>query len=84
MSDFISEREKLRHPNYTIMELKGNELTSELSKWSRIDLIDWLCWNDSNGIYKDVDSEREFDNILSREEATEIMIRQIADGYESE
>lgn len=62
------------------MELKGNELTAELSKWSRIDLIDWLCWNDSNGIYKDADSVREFDNILSREEATEIMIRQISDG----
>jgi hypothetical protein len=59
---------KIRHPFYTIMDLKGDVLFSELNSWSRLDLIEWLSWNDSNGVYKDEDSLREFDQIISREE----------------
>lgn len=77
MKIFISEEEKTRHPFYTIMDLKGDVLFNELNSWSRLDLIEWLCWNDSNGVYKDEDSLAEFDNVLSKEEAIEIMTRQI-------
>jgi hypothetical protein len=80
MSIYISEDEKARHPYYTIMALKGDELLNELSKWSRDDLIDWLSWNDRNGVYRDEDSLREFDQIISREEALEIMVRQIMEA----
>lgn len=62
------------------MELKGEELETELISWSRLDLIEWLCWNDHNGVYKDEDSLREFDNILSKEEAIEIITRQITEA----
>jgi hypothetical protein len=55
-------------------------LFSELNSWSRLDLIEWLSWNDSNGVYKDEDSLREFDQIISREEALEIMVRQITEA----
>lgn len=78
MNNYIEE-EKRRNPHYKIMELTGIELSNELDSWSRQDLIDWLSWNDRNGVYKDDDSLREFDNILSKEEAKEIMTRQIVE-----
>jgi hypothetical protein len=80
MSIYISEAEKLRHPNFTLMELEGVALERELNSWSRLALIDWLSWNDRNGVYPDEDSMREFDNILTKEEAIEIIIRQITEA----
>lgn len=80
MSIYISEEEKLKHPYYKLMELKGETLVTELNSWSRLYLIEWLCWNDRNGVYKDEDSMREFDNILSKEEAIEIITRQITEA----
>lgn len=62
------------------MELKGEELSRELNSWSRLDLIEWLCWNDRNGVYKDDESLREFGNIVSKEEAIEIITRQITEA----
>jgi len=53
------------------------ELQTELNTWSRESLIDWLCWNDRNGVYKDEESMREFGNILGKEEAIQIMTNQI-------
>ena len=80
MNVFIDESEKHRHPNYKVMELKGEELFNELNSWSRYDLIEWLSWNDRNGVYRDEDTLREFDQIVSREEALEIMTKQITEG----
>jgi hypothetical protein len=80
MSTYINEEEKLKHPYYKLMELKGEELSAELDLWSRLDLIEWLSWNDHTGVYKDEDSIREFDNILSKEEAIEIITRQITEA----
>lgn len=72
--------EKLKHPNYKITELKDVELETELNSWSRLDLLEWLCWNDKNGVYKDEQSLNEFGNIVSKKEAIEIMTRQILEG----
>ncbi len=80
MNTYISEEEKLRHPYYQLMKLSGDTLQSELNSWSREDLIEWLSWNDRNGVYKDEDSLHEFDNILGKEEAIEIIIRQITEA----
>ena len=80
MNIYISEDEKYRHPYYTIMELRGDVLFNELNSWSRLDLIEWLSWNDRNGVYKDEESLAEFDNILSKEDALEIMVRQITEA----
>lgn len=79
MNNYIEE-EKHRHPYYKIMELTGISLSNELDSWSRQDLIDWLSWNDRNGVYRDDDSLREFGNIISKEEAIEIMTRQIIEA----
>ncbi len=77
MSTIITEEEKLNHPYYKLMELSGDLLETELNSWSRLDLIEWLCWNDRNGVYKDEDSLQEFGNTVSKEEAIEIISRQI-------
>ena len=79
MSIYISEEEKLKHPYYKLMELRGDVLEAELNSWSRLDLIELLCWNDRNGVYKDEDSLLEFGNIVSKEEAIEIITRQITE-----
>lgn len=80
MNTFINEEEKLKHPYYKLMELRGDVLETELNSWSRLDLIEWLCWNDRNGVYRDEQSLQEFDNILSKEEAIEIITRQITEA----
>jgi hypothetical protein len=80
MKTYISEDEKYRHPYYTIMNLKGDDLLNELNSWSRLDLIEWLSWNDSNGIYKDEESLDEIGNVLIKEEALEIIVRQITEA----
>lgn len=73
MNTYLTEKEKLNHPYYRIMELRGEELNKKLNSWSRIELIDWLCWNDRNGVYTDEDSLREFGDILTKERAIEII-----------
>lgn len=80
MSTFINEEEKLKHPYYKLMELRDDALETELNSWSRLDLIEWLCWNDRNGIYKDNESLQEFGNKVSKEEAIEIITRQITEA----
>lgn len=80
MSTIINEDEKLKHPFYKLMELNADKLIKELNLWSRLDLIEWLCWNDRNGIYKDEESLQEFGNTVSKEEAIEIITRQIAEA----
>jgi hypothetical protein len=43
---------------------------------TREELIDWLCWNDPNGIYTDEDSIREGIDVLSFEQAYEFYLNQ--------
>lgn len=81
MTQYLNEKDKLQMPYYQIMELSPEDLKNELVTWSRLELIDWLCWNDANGVYTDEDSLAEFNNILGKEEAIEIIMRQIAEEY---
>lgn len=77
MSSYLIDKEKLNHPYYRLMELRGEELKIKLNSWSRLELIDWLCWNDRNGVYSDEDSLREFGDILTKERAIEIITEMI-------
>lgn len=77
MSTYTNDEEKLKHPYYKLMELRGDALEAELNSKSRLDLIEWLSWNDRNGVYKDDESLQEFGNIVSKSEAIEIITRQI-------
>ena len=80
MNQYISEDEKLRHPYYKLMELSGDKLQSELNSWTREGLIEWLSWNDRNGVYKDEASLQEFGNTVSKEEAIMIITNQITEA----
>ena len=43
---------------------------------NREELINWLCWNDPNGVYRDEDSIREGMDVLTYEEALELYLTQ--------
>lgn len=62
---------------FDIMELSPEDLDRFLALTPREEIIDWLEWNDAGGVYNDRDSMNEFGNILSSEEAMEIVKRQI-------
>lgn len=69
---------QLRNYRY-YLSLSKEDLKVEVYKLSREELIEWLCWNDRNGIYRDEDSINELGRIMTLEEGREIMIRQISD-----
>lgn len=64
---------------YEIMNISIEEVEKFLFYTYREEIISWLQWNDSNGIYSDKDSLTEFGKILSKNEAVKIMIRQLRD-----
>lgn len=66
-----------KHPNYRYVFMNEEELKIELKGWCRQDLINWLKWNDSNGIYDDEQSLAEIGCIMTYEEGVGIMINQI-------
>lgn len=66
-----------KHGNYRYIFMNEEELRTELSKWCRQDLINWLKWNDPNGIYDDNQSIAEIGYVMSYEEGVELMIEQI-------
>ena len=51
--------------------------TEQVKKLKRKDLIQWLCNNDSNGIYSDKDSLSEGLPILTIKEARQLVLNQI-------
>jgi len=63
-----------------LAELPLENMLVLIPAMSREDIIEWLCWNDHNGIYRDEQSIKELGNVLSRDEGIEIMVRQIEDG----
>lgn len=49
----------------------------KINSYSRETLIDWLSWNDPNGIYSDDASIREFGSVMSKEEAVFLVCKQM-------
>ncbi|MEZ2336948.1 hypothetical protein AB6735_14995 [Mucilaginibacter sp. RCC_168] len=60
----------------SVVEISEPALLQLVNGLTRTDIIEWLMWNDPNGIYSDERSEKEFGTIMSREEGLEIMLRQ--------
>jgi hypothetical protein len=54
-----------------------NVTIEDLQSFTREQLIEWLCWNDRNGIYTDEDCEEEGIDPMSREYALELATEQI-------
>lgn len=63
-----------------VLSYTSEELNKMLCTWKREEIIQWLCWNDPNGVYTDKDSLNEFGNIMTKEEGIEIMLRQIEEN----
>ena len=62
---------------YEVMDLAEENLDMFLTHTPREEIIDWLQWNDPNGVYTDNASLSEFGNIVSKEEGIEIMKHQV-------
>ena len=60
----------------SVVEMNEAELLILINRLTREDIIEWLMWNDPNGIYSDEQSLKELGNIMEREEGMEIMLRQ--------
>lgn len=54
---------------YTLIELHEDKLLEQVNQMSRIELLEWLAWNDRNGIFKDEDAIAEGYTPLSESEA---------------
>ena len=78
--EIFKNDEKLHHPYYKLMELRGTDLETELNSWTRLELIEWLCWNDRNGVYRDKQSLNEFGNVVTKDVAIAIITKQITEG----
>lgn len=66
-----------KNTNYHLTFLNEEEIRNELKNWCRQDLINWLKWNDQNGIYGDEESIKELGNIMSFDEGVEIIVNQV-------
>lgn len=57
--------------------MKNLELSDlpSLETWSRESLLNWLSWNDRNGIFTDKQSEAEGMEPMTKEEAIETITR---------
>lgn len=69
-----------KYTYHSFSDLPSDEILLLMSDLSREDIIEWLSWNDHNGIYNDSQSLAELGNIMSREEGIEIMLRHIEES----
>lgn len=54
-----------------------------LLTWTRDELIDWLRWNDRNGIFSDRDSELEGMNPITAEEAVAMIMKHVEETLQT-
>jgi len=64
----------------TIVDLPEEKVLPLLNILTRTEIIEWLAWNDPNGIYSDERSLKELGNVMSKEEGLEIMLRIIEEN----
>jgi hypothetical protein len=64
----------------SLTDIPEQHLIMLVNVMSREDMIEWLSWNDPNGIYQDEQSLKELGNVMSREEGLEILLRQVEEN----
>ena len=64
----------------SLTSLSEDRLVTLINGMSRQDIIEWLSWNDPNGIYHDEQSLKELGNIMTHEEGLEILLRQVEEN----
>jgi hypothetical protein len=72
--------EKSGYTFQTFAELSDVKIMLLINILTREDLIEWLCWNDANGIYRDEQSLKELGNVMTCEEGLEIVLRQVEEN----
>jgi len=65
---------------HSFAELPVEKLVLVVNGMTRADIIEWLAWNDPNGIYHDEQSYKELGNVMTRVEGIEILLRQIEEN----
>jgi hypothetical protein len=65
-----------------LTNLSEERLIILVNGMSRNDIIEWLSWNDPNGIYNDEQSLKELGNVMTKEEGIEILLRQVEENRE--
>ena len=68
------------YPYIRVVEINEDTFVLLVHSLTREDIIEWLMWNDPNGVYEDSQSLKELGNIITREEALEIMFRQVEEN----
>ena len=58
-------------------------MTTNKKTSNREILIEWLVWNDRNGVYRDEDSKAEGYKALTLEEAAQMVVDNLNDGNET-
>jgi hypothetical protein len=66
----------------SLPNLSEELLIALVNGMSRNDIIEWLSWNDPNGIYNDEQSLKELGNVMTKEEGVEILLRQVEENRE--
>jgi len=68
---------------YQLLDLKDKELFDRLAIMKRQELIEWLRWNNCNGIYTDCDRIRKDLPLLTKLQASTIVYYHIMRDYEN-
>lgn len=68
------------YPYAKLIEISVDELELLLNVLDRLDIIEWLMWNDPSGIYADEQSKKEFGMVMSKDEGIEILRRQVEEN----
>ena len=63
-----------------IVDIPLEKLILLVNSMKRRDIIEWLSWNDPNGVYSDEQSLKELGNMMSRDEGLEILLRQVEEN----
>jgi hypothetical protein len=63
-----------------LINISEDQLMPLINAMNRQDIIEWLIWNDHNGVYADEHSLKEFGKIMTRDEGLEIILRQIEEN----
>lgn len=65
----VPESERTDDWRYQIMELNKDELLTRVQDMPRLQLVEWLAWNDVHGIFLDEDCLAEDYPILTKQDA---------------
>lgn len=52
----------------------------QVKKWKRQNILNWLSWNDKNGIYQDKEAKQEGYKPMTKKEALDVITRIVTEN----